>query len=65
MVNLQTEDTNLDFWLLTRNMTVVSVSPRMQPIFEQRLIELGVPFVSKPLMEEMYLSHYIKLFLNT
>ncbi|XP_005187959.2 carboxypeptidase B [Musca domestica] len=53
MVELQTQDVDLDFWLLSRNMSIVSVSPVMQPIFEQRLNELGVSYQAKPLMEEM------------
>lgn len=53
MVELQTEDVNLDFWLLSRNMSIVSVSPIMQPVFEQRLHDLGVTYQSKPLMEVM------------
>lgn len=55
MVDLQTQEVNLDFWLLSRNMSVVSVSPLMQPIFEKRLHELGVTYQAKPLMEEMEL----------
>lgn len=53
MVGLQTQDVDLDFWLLSRNMSIVSVSPVMQPIFEERLHELGVTYQAKPLMEEM------------
>lgn len=53
MVELQTQDVDLDFWLLSRNMSIVSVSPVMQPIFEKRLTELGVTYQAKPLMEEM------------
>lgn len=53
MVELQTQDVDLDFWLLSRNMSIVSVRPIMQPIFEKRLAELGVTYQSKPLMEEM------------
>lgn len=53
MVKLQTQDVDLDFWLLSRNMSIVSVSPIMQPIFEERLHELGVTYQAKPLMEEM------------
>lgn len=53
MVELQTQDVDLDFWLLSRNMSIVSVSPVMQPIFEKRLADLGVKYQSKPLMEEM------------
>ncbi|KAM7357120.1 carboxypeptidase B [Cochliomyia hominivorax] len=53
MVKLQTQDVDLDFWLLSRNMSIVSVSPVMQPIFEKRLADLGVKYQAKPLMEEM------------
>ena len=53
MVDLQTQDIDLDFWLLSRNMSIVSVSPVMQPIFEKRLAELGVKYQTKRLMEEM------------
>lgn len=53
MVDLQTQDIDLDFWLLSRNMSIVSVSPVMQPIFEKRLAELGVKYEAKRLMEEM------------
>lgn len=53
LVDLQTESTELDFWLLTRNMSVVTVSPTEQSTFESRLNELNAQFVAKPLMEEM------------
>ncbi|XP_049313846.1 carboxypeptidase B [Bactrocera dorsalis] len=53
LVDLQTESTELDFWLLTRNMSVVTVSPTEQSTFEARLNELNAQFVAKPLMEEM------------
>ncbi|XP_075163681.1 carboxypeptidase B [Haematobia irritans] len=53
MVDLQTQDVDLDFWLLSRNMSIISVSPIMQPIFEERLHELGVTYQARPLMEEM------------
>ncbi|XP_054735626.1 carboxypeptidase B [Anastrepha obliqua] len=54
LVDLQTESAELDFWLLTRNMSVVTVSPTEQPIFEARLNDLNAQFVVKPLMEEMH-----------
>lgn len=53
MVDLQTQDVDLDFWLLSRNMSIVSVSPVMQPVFEERLHQLGVTYQAIPLMEEM------------
>lgn len=53
MVELQTESTELDFWLLTRNMSIVTVSPKEQNAFESRLTELNAQYVAKPLMEEM------------
>ncbi|XP_061394997.1 carboxypeptidase B [Musca vetustissima] len=53
MVDLQSQDVDLDFWLLSRNMSIVSVSPVMIPIFEERLNELGVTYQAVPLMEVM------------
>ncbi|XP_055912211.1 carboxypeptidase B [Eupeodes corollae] len=56
MVDLQTNDTNLDFWLLTRNVSIVAVAPFMQPILESQLESLGAPYIAKSLMDEMILD---------
>lgn len=53
MVDLQTNDADLDFWLLTRNTSVLTVSPRKKNQFEARLSSLGVSFEMQPLMELM------------
>lgn len=44
MIELQMTSTNLDFWLLSRNQSIVSVSPGMQNVFEDRLKDLEAPY---------------------
>ncbi|KAH8395040.1 hypothetical protein KR215_005640, partial [Drosophila sulfurigaster] len=53
MVDLQTSDSDVDFWLLTRNMSVLTVGPQRKPQFESRLAQLGVDYKTQPLMELM------------
>lgn len=53
MVDLQTNDADVDFWLLTRNMSVLTVGPEKKPEFESRLSQLGVDYKTQPLMELM------------
>nr|XP_036672070.1 carboxypeptidase B [Drosophila suzukii] len=53
MVDLQTNDAELDFWLLTRNSSVLTVSPKRKNQFEARLSSLGVNYEMQPLMELM------------
>lgn len=53
MVDLQTNDAELDFWLLTRNSSVLTVSPRRKTQFEASLSSLGVSYEMQPLMELM------------
>lgn len=53
MVDLQTNDTEVDFWLLTRNMSVLTVGPQRKPQFESRLSQLGVEYQTQPLMDLM------------
>lgn len=53
MVDLQTNDTEVDFWLLTRNMSVLTVGPSHKPQFESRLLQLGVQYQTQPLMDLM------------
>ncbi|ALC43325.1 CG8563 [Drosophila busckii] len=53
MVDLQTTDTDVDFWLLSRNMSVLTVAPQLKSQFESRLSQLGVQYQMQPLMELM------------
>lgn len=53
MIDLQTNDAEVDFWLLTRNMSVLTVGPEKKPQFESRLAQLGVDYKTQPLMELM------------
>lgn len=36
--------TNIDFWFLSRNQSVVSVPPEVQVMFEDRLNIIGAPY---------------------
>ncbi|XP_017860609.1 PREDICTED: carboxypeptidase B [Drosophila arizonae] len=53
MVDLQTNDTEVDFWLLTRNMSVLTVGPSHKPQLESRLLQLDVQYQTQPLMDLM------------
>lgn len=53
MVDLQTNDADVDFWLLTRNMSVLTVGPEKKTEFESHLSKLDVDYKTQPLMELM------------
>lgn len=51
MIDLQMKYTNIDFWILSKNQSIVSVSPEMQAIFEDRLNVLGAPYDTDSLLD--------------
>ncbi|KAL5289992.1 hypothetical protein ACFFRR_009779 [Megaselia abdita] len=48
MIELQMTSTNIDFWLLSKNQSIVSVSPEVQAVFEDRLGALEAPYDIEP-----------------
>lgn len=51
MIELQMRSTNLDFWILSKNQSVVSVSPKFQTMFEYQLSVIGAPYDIESLLD--------------